>query len=189
MTNVAILISGGGSNMLRLVEEMHTGKIKAIPALVLSDKADAGGLSKAQCLGVPTVVVSKSDCADAAEFNAKIDQALRNHKIDIVCLAGFMRILSAELTSTWAGKMLNIHPSLLPKYKGLHTHQRAIDAGDTVAGCTVHIVTPELDAGPILGQARVPILPDDTSETLAARVLVEEHRLYPKVLAEFLEAR
>ena len=173
--------------MMRLVEDMLAEKIEATPVLVLSDKADAGGLSKAHDLGIPTATVLRSDFDDTASFNAKIDEVLKEFETEVICLAGFMRILSEDFTSAWAGKILNIHPSLLPKYKGLHTHQRAIDAGDKEAGCSVHIVTPELDAGPILGQSRVPILPDDTAETLAARVLVEEHKLYPKVLADFLE--
>ena len=187
MKNVAILISGSGSNMFRLVEGMQAGIIHATPALVLSDKVDATGLEKAQSLGVPTAVVSNTEYPAADAFHSKIQEYLVSYQIDIICLAGFMRILSADFTASWEGKILNIHPSLLPRYKGLHTHQRALDAGDTVAGCSVHIVTPELDAGPILGQTSVPIMPNDTADVLAARVLVEEHKLYPKVLAEYLE--
>ena len=172
--------------MVALVEAMQAGAVPAEPALVLSNRADAGGLQKAADRGVPTEVVSHKDFANREEFDAALQATLKTHKIDIVCLAGFMRIFTAGFVDAWSGKMLNIHPSLLPKHKGLHTHQAAIDAGDAEAGCTVHMVTPDLDSGPILGQTKVPIQPDDTAETLAARVLVEEHKLYPAMVAEYL---
>ncbi|WP_371168787.1 phosphoribosylglycinamide formyltransferase [Aliiroseovarius sp. 2305UL8-7] len=182
---VAVLISGGGSNMVTLVNSM-TGDHPARPCLVLSNRPDAGGLKKAADLGVATAVVDHRDFqGDRAGFEAALNAALNGANPDIVCLAGFMRILTEGFTSQWAGRCLNIHPSLLPKYKGLHTHQRAIDAGDTDAGCSVHEVTAELDGGPILGQARVPVHPNDTADSLAARVLVQEHRLYPAVLRRF----
>jgi len=182
---VAILISGGGSNMVRLVKEMQAGDW-AVPVLVASNDPDAGGLKKAADMGVPTAAVDhKPFGKDRAAFEAALLDHIEAAKPDILCLAGFMRILTPEFTRRFEGRMLNIHPSLLPKYKGLHTHARAIEAGDAQAGCTVHLVTAELDDGPILGQARVPVLPDDTPNTLAARVLVEEHRLYPKVLEAF----
>ena len=182
---VAILISGGGSNMVTLVNSM-TGDHPARPCLVLSNIPDAGGLQKAADLGVPTAVVDHRDFkGDREGFEAALNTVLEATQPDIVCLAGFMRILTEGFTGKWAGRCLNIHPSLLPKYKGLHTHQRAIDAGDTEGGCSVHEVTAELDGGPILGQARVPIKADDTPDTLAARVLVQEHLLYPQVLRRF----
>ncbi len=182
---VAILISGGGSNMMTLVKSM-TGDHPGRPCLVLSNVPDAGGLEKARALGIPTEIVDhRLFKNDRQGFEEKLNSVLNNYAPDIICLAGFMRILTEGFTGVWAGKCLNIHPSLLPKYKGLHTHQRAIDAGDSEAGCSVHEVTAELDGGPILGQARVPILPDDDAGTLAARVLVEEHHLYPAVLQRF----
>ncbi|WP_289069411.1 phosphoribosylglycinamide formyltransferase [Aliiroseovarius sediminis] len=182
---VAILVSGGGSNMVTLVKSM-TGDHPARPCLVLSNVPDAGGLTKARDLGIPTAVVDHRDFKDdRAGFEAALNAALERARPDIICLAGFMRILTETFTSKWSGRCLNIHPSLLPKYKGLHTHQRAIDAGDAEGGCSVHEVTAELDGGPIVGQARVPILPGDTADTLAARVLVQEHLLYPAVLRRF----
>lgn len=185
MKRVAILISGGGSNMVALAESM-AGAHPARPVLVLSNVPGAGGLARAQALGIPTQVVDHRPFAgDRAAFEAALDQALAQAAPDILCLAGFMRVLTPGFVGRWAGRMLNIHPSLLPLYKGLNTHARAIAAGDGEAGCTVHEVTADLDGGPIMGQARVPILPGDTPETLAARVLPMEHRLYPEVLARF----
>lgn len=182
---VAILISGGGSNMLALADSM-VGDHPARPCLVLSNTPGAAGLDKAAARGIARAVVDHRPFGkDRAAFEAALNAALDAAAPDIICLAGFMRILSPEFTSSWAGKMLNIHPSLLPKYRGLNTHARAIEAGDSVAGCTVHQVTAALDDGPILGQAQVPIRPGDTPERLAARVLVQEHRLYPRVLRRF----
>lgn len=182
---IAVLISGSGSNMVSLVKDMQEGRY-ATPALVLSNKVLAKGLVKAKELGVPTAAVPH-DMYDSREtFEDALHQALTKAKIDRICLAGFMRVLTAGFIDKWEGKMLNIHPSLLPKYKGLNTHQRAIDAGDAEAGCSVHIVTSELDDGPILGQARVPILEGDTADDLSARILPEEHKLYPKVLREWI---
>lgn len=174
--------------MVALVEAMQAGRVDAKPVLVLSNRADAGGLDKARARGVPTAVVDHRPFGEnRTEFDALVHDALTKAQTDIVCLAGFMRVLTPGFMNKWAGRIINIHPSLLPKYKGLHTHQRALDAGDTVAGCTVHEATPELDHGPILDQTEVPVLPDDTAETLAARVLVEEHKLYPAMLAKFVE--
>lgn len=182
---VAILISGGGSNMVTLANSM-TGDHPARPCLVLSNVPDAGGLDKARAMGIETAIVDHRDFkGDRAGFEDALNAVLDAAAPDIICLAGFMRILTDRFTAKWAGRCLNIHPSLLPKYKGLHTHQRAIDAGDTHGGCSVHEVTAELDGGPILGQARVEIAPDDTADSLAARVLVQEHRLYPEVLRRF----
>lgn len=183
---VAILISGGGSNMLALVRDMLGGNHPARPVLVASNDPGAAGLTKAADLGVPVAAVDHRPFGrDRAAFEAALLEPIMAAQPDILCLAGFMRVLTPGFVNRFAGRMLNIHPSLLPKYPGLHTHQRALEAGDAEAGCTVHEVTPVLDDGPILGQARVPILPGDTADTLAARVLVQEHRLYPAVLRRF----
>ncbi len=183
---VAILISGGGSNMLRLVEDMQAGGY-ATPVLVASNDPTAGGIAKAARLGVPTAVIDHRPFGrDRAAFEAELLEPILAARPDVVCLAGFMRVLTPGFVSQFEGRMLNIHPSLLPKYPGLHTHARALEAGDTQAGCTVHEVTPVLDDGPVLGQARVPVRPGDTEETLAARVLTAEHRLYPAVLRRFV---
>lgn len=185
MKRVAILISGGGSNMVRLIEDM-AGDHPARPVLVASNDPAAGGLKRAADAGIPTAAVDHRNFPkDRAGFEAALLRPLLEAEPDILCLAGFMRILTPDFVQRFAGRMLNIHPSLLPKYPGLNTHARAIAAGDAEAGCTVHEVTPELDAGPMLGQARVPILPGDDAATLAARVLVQEHRLYPAVLRRF----
>ena len=184
---VAILISGGGSNMVSLVDSM-TGDHPARPVVVLANSDTAGGLEKAASRGIATEVVDHRDFkGDREAFEKALISALEPHRPDIVCLAGFMRVLTPVFIDAFKGRMLNIHPSLLPKYRGLNTHARAIEAGDAEAGCTVHEVTPELDDGPILGQARVPIRSDDTAQTLAARVLIQEHRLYPAVLRRFAE--
>ena len=187
MKRVAIFISGGGSNMVKLVESM-TGDHPARPVLVLANSADAGGLEKARARGVPTAVVDHRPFkGDREAFQEALQAELVKAAPDILCLAGFMRVLTASFVENWQGRMLNIHPSLLPKYRGLHTHARALEAGDREHGCTVHEVTPELDDGPILGQATVPVLPGDTPDVLAARVLEQEHRLYPAVLRRFAE--
>ncbi|NVO55393.1 phosphoribosylglycinamide formyltransferase [Rhodobacteraceae bacterium B1Z28] len=184
---VAILVSGGGSNMVSLVDSM-TGDHPARPCLVLSNDALAGGLKKAAGRGIPTAAVDHRPFkGDRAAFEAELLKPLQDAKPDIVCLAGFMRVLTGDFVSRFQGRMLNIHPSLLPKYKGLHTHARAIEAGDADHGCTVHEVTAALDDGPILGQARVHIEAGDTPEDLAARVLLWEHKLYPAVLRRFAE--
>jgi phosphoribosylglycinamide formyltransferase-1 len=182
---VGILISGGGSNMVTLVRSM-TGAHPARPCVVLSNNPEAGGLDRAREMGLPAVAVDHRPFGkDRAAFEAALAEALAPFRADILCLAGFMRVLGAGFVDPWQGRMLNIHPSLLPKYRGLDTHARAIAAGDAEAGCTVHEVTPALDDGPILGQGRVPVLPGDTPEALAARVLEVEHRLYPAVLRRF----
>lgn len=184
MKRVAILISGGGSNMLRLVESMR-GDHPARPVLVASNDRQAGGLARAEAHGIPTASIDHRAFPDRQAFEAALGAALAQAAPDIVALAGFMRILTPGFVERWPGRMLNIHPSLLPLYPGLDTHARALAAGDAEAGCSVHEVTADLDAGPILGQARVAIHPGDTPETLAARVLAAEHRLYPLILRRF----
>ena len=183
---VAFLISGRGSNMVALIDSMgpdHPGA----PVLVLSNRPDAGGLDKAAARGVASAVVDHRPFGeDRTGFEAALEKHLLAARIDVVAHAGFMRILTAPFVARWRDRMLNIHPSLLPKYPGLNTHACAIEAGDAEAGCSVHLVTEDLDAGPLLGQARVPVLAGDTPGRLAARVLAQEHRLYPAVLARYL---
>jgi len=184
---VAILLSGSGSNMAALADSM-TGLHPARPCLVLSNVPGAGGLQRAAERDIPTATVDHRPFkGDRAAFEAALQDRLVEAAPDLVCLAGFMRILTAPFIANWQGRMLNIHPSLLPKYRGLDTHARALAAGDTEAGCTVHEVTAELDDGPTLGQARVPIRPGDTPDSLAARVLKAEHELYPSVLRRVAE--
>jgi formyltetrahydrofolate-dependent phosphoribosylglycinamide formyltransferase len=178
---IGILISGRGSNMMAIVEQ--AGDAYEV-AVVASDKPEAPGLIWAREHGIPTFALSPKGIGKLA-YEAAISAALREAGVEVVALAGYMRLLSDEFVGEWRGRIVNIHPSLLPKYKGLDTHARAITAGDAEAGCSVHIVTEELDAGEVLGQIRVPILPGDDADTLAARVLAEEHRLYPQVLADF----
>lgn len=186
MMRVAVFISGGGSNMVALLDDMAKGDHAGMPCVVLSNRADAGGLARAAERGVPTVVVDHRPFkGDRPAFEAAISAALEPYAPDMICLAGFMRILTGGFIAQWEGRMINIHPSLLPKYKGLHTHARALEAGDPLHGCTVHEVTAALDDGPILGQAEIVVQDDDTPETLAAKVLVQEHRLYPAVLRRF----
>ena len=184
---VAILLSGGGSNMVSLAESM-TGDHPARTCLVLSNVPGVGGLEKARAMGIPTAVVDHRPFkGDRAAFELELARVVDAAEPDILCLAGFMRVLTEGFVGRYAGRMLNIHPSLLPKYRGLHTHARALEAGDVEHGCTVHEVTPQLDDGPIRGQARVSVLAGDTPERLAARVLVQEHLLYPAVLRRFAQ--
>jgi len=180
---VAILISGRGSNMRALVEAAKAPDYPAEIVGVLSNKADAEGLAFAAAEGIPTAVRSLRDYPDKDAADAAIDEVLRGWGADLVCLAGFMRLLSPGFVNRWNGRILNIHPSLLPLHKGLHTHEQALAEGVAEHGCTVHFVTPGMDEGPAILQARVPVLPGDSAESLAARVLIEEHRAYPKALA------
>ncbi|MEM1401603.1 MAG: phosphoribosylglycinamide formyltransferase [Pseudomonadota bacterium] len=183
VTSVAILISGRGSNMVALIEAAHRTEFPAEIALVLSDKPDAEGLSKAKQMGVTAEAINRSGFATRRDFETALDARLRTADIDLICLAGFMRLLSAEFVNEWRDKILNIHPSLLPSFKGLDTHRRAIEAGVRFSGCTVHIVRPAMDDGPIIAQAAVPVLPNDTEDSLADRILNAEHRLYPLALS------
>ena len=183
----AILISGRGSNMRSLIAAAANPTFPAEIVLVISNVGSAEGLKHAANAGIATRVISHKAFVSREAFDAAIDAALREVGIEIVCLAGFMRILSDWFARRWEGKLLNIHPSLLPSFKGVHVHEQVLQAGVRISGCTVHFVVPELDAGPIISQAAVPVEHDDTPDTLAARVLVEEHKLYPaalKLLAE-----
>lgn len=181
----AVLISGRGSNMVSLLEAARAPDFPAEIVLVLSDKANAPGLERASALGVEALAVpSKAFGKDREAHERAIDAELKARDVQIVCLAGYMRLLTPYLVRGWAGRMLNIHPSLLPDFPGLDTHARALAAGVAEHGCTVHLVTEGMDEGPILGEARVPVLPGDTEDTLAARVLAQEHRLYPEILAQ-----
>lgn len=184
MKSVAILISGTGSNMEALIRSMR-GRHPARPGIVLSDKPDAPGLARARALGVAAQAIDRRAHADRAAFEAELCAALVSSDSDIICLAGFMRVLSPAFVARFRGRILNIHPSLLPRHRGLHTHARVLAAGESETGCTVHEVTAELDGGPILGQARVPVRADDTPDSLGSRVRAAEHRLYPAVLRRF----
>ncbi len=181
---VAILISGRGSNMRSLIEAAEDADFPAEIALVLSNRPDAGGLKVAEDAGIATAVVDhKAYPKDRPGFDAAVHAKLTEAGVDLVCLAGFMRLLTPGFVEAWHDRMINIHPSLLPLFPGLHTHQRAIEAGMRLAGCTVHYVRPEMDSGPIIAQAAVPIAFDDTPESLAARILTVEHEIYPLALA------
>ena len=179
---IAILISGRGSNMASLIEAARDPGFPAEIALVLSNRPDAGGLERARAAGIEALAVDHKAYPSREAFEVALDAALRARDIGFVCLAGFMRVLTDGFVQRWAGRMINIHPSLLPLFRGTHTHERALAEGVLVHGCTVHFVVPELDAGPIVAQAAVPVIPGDTPESLAARVLVQEHALYPLAL-------
>jgi phosphoribosylglycinamide formyltransferase-1 len=186
----AILISGRGSNMAALIAAARDPAFPARIDLVLSNRPDAAGLRAARLAGIRAEAVDHRDFGpDRAAHEAAIDTMLQTANIEIVCLAGYMRLLTPLLVQAWQGRMLNIHPSLLPAFPGLHTHARALASGVKLHGCTVHLVTDTMDDGPILAQAAVPVLPDDTEASLAARVLVQEHRLYPAALAAFASGR
>lgn len=187
MTRGVVLISGSGSNLQSLIDNAQ--KIDLEICLVISNKADAYGLERAKKANIPTQVIEHTEFDSREAFDQQLSQVIDQHQADLVILAGFMRILSAEFTQKYTGRMLNIHPSLLPKFQGLHTHQRAIDAGETEHGASVHFVTAELDGGPVIAQRKVKVLPEDDADTLAARVLAEEHKLYPQVVHYFAQGR
>jgi phosphoribosylglycinamide formyltransferase-1 len=190
MKNIVILISGGGSNMAAIVrtaqQQQWDKRLGARVAAVVSNKADAAGLAFAQAQGIATEVLDHKPFATREAFDTALAERIDRHDPALVVLAGFMRILTPGFVAHYAGRLINIHPSLLPAFTGLHTHQRAIDAGCKFAGCTVHQVTAELDVGPILDQAVVPVLPGDTAASLAARVLTQEHVVYPRAVAQLL---
>lgn len=180
----AILISGRGSNMVALIEAAKVTGFPAEIALVAANLPDAGGLERARAAGIATVSVDHRPFGkDREGFERALDEALRAHRIELVALAGFMRVLTPWFVTRWQGRLINIHPSLLPDFRGTHTHARALEAGVAEHGCTVHFVVPELDAGPTILQARVPVLPGDDEASLSARVLEQEHRIYPQALA------
>ncbi|WP_108661091.1 phosphoribosylglycinamide formyltransferase [Acuticoccus kandeliae] len=185
-TPIAVFVSGRGSNFLALAEAAADPAYPARIAVVVSDNPDAGALTHAAELGIPTAVVVRRDFPDKASFDAALEAEVVKAGAEQICLAGFMRILGPELVGRWEGRMLNIHPSLLPSFRGLHTHQRALDAGVKFHGVTVHLVTAELDDGPIVAQAAVPVLPGDDEAALSARVLSAEHKLYAAALAVHL---
>jgi len=186
---VGVLISGRGSNLQALLDACADPDFPARIVCVLSNNADAFGLQRAAGAGVPTTVVSHKDYPNRKTFDAAVNDALGKFDVEFLCLAGFMRILDGQFVARWRDRMINIHPSLLPSFPGLDTHQRALDMGVKVAGCTVHFVRADTDTGPIIAQAAVPLLPDDDAETLAARILVEEHDIYPRALRLCAEGR
>ena len=182
---VGSLISGRGSNMAALIKAAQAADFPAEIACVVSNRADAGGLKLAAEAGVPTAVISHRDYPDRESFDRDVSAILEKHRVGLVVLAGFLRIFSSWFPQHWAGRLINIHPSLLPSFRGLHVQQQAIDAGVRLSGCTVHFVIPDLDAGPIFAQSAVPVLEGDTEVTLTARILRQEHRLYPEVVRWF----
>jgi phosphoribosylglycinamide formyltransferase-1 len=187
---VAVLISGRGSNMAALIEAAKDPTYPAEIALVVSNNPEAGGLARAQAAGIPIAVVDHRPFGkDRESFERALQAKLDENRIELVCLAGFMRLLTARFTTAWQGRMINIHPALLPAFRGLDTHARALAAGAATHGATVHFVVPEMDAGPIIAQASVPVLPGDTAESLAARVLTVEHEIYPAALRALAEGR
>ena len=179
---VGILISGRGSNMQALIEAASTPSFPAEIACVVSNRADAAGLAFAKAHAIPTQVIEHRNFATREAFDAELNAYLQSMNLDIVACAGFMRIMTPVLIEPWAGRMINIHPSLLPLYKGTRTHERALADGAKIHGCTVHLVTRDLDSGPVIAQAQVIVFPGDTAETLGSRVLEQEHKLYPKAL-------
>jgi len=189
MKNIVILISGRGSNMEAIVRAAQAERWPARIAAVISNRADAGGLEFAAAHGIATAVVSNKDYASREAFDAALQTVIDGYAPDLVVLAGFMRILTPGFVDHYAGRMLNIHPSLLPLFPGLHTHAQALAAGVTEHGATVHFVTAELDHGPAVARARVPVLPGDTPDTLSARVLVQEHKLYPQAVRDFVDGK
>lgn len=186
---IAILISGRGSNMASLIEAARAPDYPAQVALVLSNRPDAEGLARAKEAGIEAIAIDHKAYSTRESFEQALDAGLRERGIEFVCLAGFMRVLTNWFVERWQGRMINIHPSLLPLFRGTHTHRRALEEGVLVHGCTVHFVVPELDAGPIVAQAAVPVVPGDTEESLAQRILVQEHVLYPTALAMICSGR
>jgi len=186
---VGVLISGRGSNMMALIEAARHANYPAEIVCVVSNRPEAEGLKRAAAMGIATKIVDHKTYASREDFETALDDYLRSQRLDFLALAGFMRVLSVEFIAKWRDRAINIHPSLLPAYRGLHTHERVLADGVKAHGCTVHLVRAELDNGPIIAQTRVPVLPGDDAETLAARVLIEEHRLYPQALALLASGR
>ncbi|HOW75078.1 MAG TPA: phosphoribosylglycinamide formyltransferase [Candidatus Competibacteraceae bacterium] len=186
---LAVLISGRGSNLQALLDQAASGELPVTIAAVISNRPGVQGLERARQAGVPALELDHKNYPDRPAFEAALIELIDRQQPNLVILAGFMRVLTADFTEHYRGRLLNIHPSLLPKFRGLHTHERAIAAGETEHGATIHFVTAELDGGPVIVQARVPVLPDDNPDTLAARVLTQEHRLYPQAIRWFAEGR
>ena len=186
---IAVLISGRGTNLQALIDACADPDYPGEIALVISNKPKAQGLERAREAGIPQEVVDHKDFQTREDFEAALNHALKTAKADFVCLAGFMRVLTPGFASDWRGRLINIHPSLLPSFEGLHVHERMIQAGVKIAGCTVHFVSAEVDNGPIIGQAAVPVLPGDNEEKLAARILEQEHRLYPACLRLLIDGK
>ena len=189
MARIAVLISGRGSNLQALLDAAADPDYPGEIALVISNRPKAEGLQRAVKAGVQVEVINQKDFETREDFDAALHDALKTAKIDFVCLAGFMRVLTGGFVSDWRGRMINIHPSLLPAFEGLHVHERMIEMGVKLAGCTVHFVSAEVDSGPIIGQAAVPVLPGDDAESLAARILEQEHRLYPAALRLLIDGK
>ncbi|TCS60377.1 phosphoribosylglycinamide formyltransferase [Varunaivibrio sulfuroxidans] len=186
---LAVLISGRGSNLQALIDACAKDEFPAEIALVLSNKADAQGLHRAAQGGIATAVLKHTDYANREAFDRAMSERLEEAGVDLICLAGFMRLLSDGFVKRWRDKVINIHPSLLPAFKGLHVHERAVEAGVRFSGCTVHVVRPAMDEGPIIAQAVVPVLQNDTADDLAARILIQEHRIYPMAVRLIAEGR
>lgn len=186
---LAVLISGRGSNLQSLIDACNAPDYPAEIVLVLSNKPDAFGLERAADAEIPAAGLDHTSFANKTDFEAALDAAITESGADLICLAGFMRLLSTAFMTKWAGKVINIHPSILPSFKGLHTHRQTLEAGVKIAGCTVHFVVPEMDAGPIIVQAAVPVLPSDDEAALAARVLEQEHKIYPRAVRWIAECR
>lgn len=186
---VAVLISGRGSNMVSLVEAADAPDYPADICLIIANRADAKGLDYAKSRGIPSFLIQHRDFSGREAFDGEIDRVLREFDIELVCLAGFMRLLTDGFVAAWAGRMINIHPSLLPSFRGLDTHKRALEQGVKLHGCTVHLVEPDVDSGPIIAQAAVEVRDDDDAESLALRVLGREHEIYPRALADLAAGR
>jgi phosphoribosylglycinamide formyltransferase-1 len=186
---LVVLISGRGSNLQAILDQASSGELPVEVAAVISNRPGVHGLERARRAGVPALELDHKLFADRPEFEAALIDLIDHYRPDLVILAGFMRVLTPGFTEHYQGRIFNIHPSLLPKFRGLHTHERAIAAGETVHGASIHFVTAELDGGPVIVQARVPVLPGDDPDTLAARVLEREHRLYPQAIRWFAEGR
>lgn len=189
MKRIVVLISGSGSNLQAIIDACQLGRLNAEIVAVFSNKTDAFGLQRAQRAGIATQSLAIGDYADRQTFDRALMQSIDRYQPDLIVLAGYMRILSSSFVSHYLGRLLNIHPSLLPKYPGLHTHRRALENGDSEHGVSVHFVTEQLDGGPVILQASIPVLPDDTEQDLAERLLIEEHRIYPQVIQWWVEGR
>ncbi len=181
---IVVLISGNGSNLQAIIDAIESKQINVVIKAVISNKKNAYGLTRAKNVSIATEVIEHKDYSQRIDFDKKLIEVIDSYQADLIVLAGFMRILTDDFVQNYPNKIINIHPSLLPKYKGLHTHKRALEAGDQEHGLTIHFVCPELDSGPIIKQVKIPILAGDNEETLAARLLIEEHKAYPEVLQQ-----